>query len=231
MTAEAAIAESINQFRDEILYYARLHFAMESPLDIQTLANWARLYIADQEEQTLTTLNLNGSFETRELECTPGVTYNLPAVPDAVISHIQVISSRLSEIRLKAFLCLSMAHFRLWQADEDLTRSNFLHALQSFQSAVFNLSEGMSTLGIEWDGSLSRLIRSNTARKGGIATAENTGSRRRRTMIREIWSSGKYTARDVCAEQECGALGMSFSAARKALRNTPEPNPWPAMNG
>jgi hypothetical protein len=37
--------------------------------------------------------------------------------------------------------------------------------------------------------------------------------------IIEIWKSGKYSNRDLCAEQECAALGLSFSTARKALRN------------
>lgn len=49
------------------------------------------------------------------------------------------------------------------------------------------------------------------------------GSRDKRENIRTIWASGKYTSRDLCAEQECSALGMSFSVARKALRNTPDP--------
>lgn len=49
------------------------------------------------------------------------------------------------------------------------------------------------------------------------------GSRSKQEKIREIWASGKYSSRDICAEQECAALGMSFSAARKALRNTPDP--------
>lgn len=49
-------------------------------------------------------------------------------------------------------------------------------------------------------------------------------SRGKQDQIKEIWASGKYTTRDICAEQECAALDMSFSAARKALRNTPEPN-------
>jgi hypothetical protein len=50
------------------------------------------------------------------------------------------------------------------------------------------------------------------------------GSRDKRLQIREIWSSGKYSSRDICAEQECAALGMSFSSARKALRGTPNPS-------
>lgn len=49
------------------------------------------------------------------------------------------------------------------------------------------------------------------------------GSREKQDRIRKAWASGKYTTRDICAEEEYAALGMSFSAARKALRNTPEP--------
>lgn len=49
------------------------------------------------------------------------------------------------------------------------------------------------------------------------------GSRDLRERMREIWASGKYTSRDRCAEEECGALGIAFSTARKALRNTSEP--------
>lgn len=49
------------------------------------------------------------------------------------------------------------------------------------------------------------------------------GSRDKVNQMRTIWSEGKYTSRDICAEQECAALDMSFSAARKALRGTPDP--------
>jgi hypothetical protein len=49
------------------------------------------------------------------------------------------------------------------------------------------------------------------------------GSREKKERIREIWATGKYTSRDICAEQECANLDMSFSVARKALRNTPNP--------
>lgn len=47
------------------------------------------------------------------------------------------------------------------------------------------------------------------------------GSRQKVAAIRAIWQSGKYSARDLCALEECDALGMSFSAARKALINVP----------
>jgi hypothetical protein len=50
------------------------------------------------------------------------------------------------------------------------------------------------------------------------------GSRDKQSDIRALWASGKFKSRDFCAEQECAGLNMSFSAARKALRNTPEPS-------
>ncbi len=49
------------------------------------------------------------------------------------------------------------------------------------------------------------------------------GSRDKKNQIRAIWATGKYSSRDICAEQECSALGMSFKAARNALQNTPKP--------
>lgn len=49
------------------------------------------------------------------------------------------------------------------------------------------------------------------------------GSRDKQREIREKWATGNFSSRDICAEQECASLGMSFSSARKALRNTPDP--------
>lgn len=49
------------------------------------------------------------------------------------------------------------------------------------------------------------------------------GTREKRLAIQGAWASGKYESRDLCAEQECAHLDMSFSSARKALRNTPDP--------
>lgn len=49
------------------------------------------------------------------------------------------------------------------------------------------------------------------------------GSREKVQKIRQLWASGKYKSRDICAEQECAALDMSFATARKALRGTPAP--------
>jgi hypothetical protein len=70
----------------------------------------------------------------------------------------------------------------------------------------------------------SEAWRKQTARDAANARHDQPGgSRDKQRRIREIWASGKYSTRDLCAEEECEALGMSFSAARKALRNAPEP--------
>ena len=66
--------------------------------------------------------------------------------------------------------------------------------------------------------------REQTARKAANARHDQPGgSRDKQQQIREIWATGKYSSRDRCAEEECAALGMSYSTARKALRNTPDP--------
>jgi hypothetical protein len=50
------------------------------------------------------------------------------------------------------------------------------------------------------------------------------GSRERAKKICEMWATGTYTSRDICAEQEYDGLGYgSFKAARNALKNTPNP--------
>lgn len=49
------------------------------------------------------------------------------------------------------------------------------------------------------------------------------GSRDKQAKIRMMWASGTYRTRDECAETEGRKLGMKFSTARKALRNTPAP--------
>lgn len=49
------------------------------------------------------------------------------------------------------------------------------------------------------------------------------GSRWKTAEIRRLWQTGKYSSRDRCAEEECAGLDMSFSSARKALRNESEP--------
>ncbi|MFK5949319.1 MAG: hypothetical protein QM500_11195 [Methylococcales bacterium] len=50
------------------------------------------------------------------------------------------------------------------------------------------------------------------------------GSRDKQQKIRDIFATGKYkNNRTICAENEHDAIGMSYSAARKALNNTQDP--------
>ena len=66
--------------------------------------------------------------------------------------------------------------------------------------------------------------RSRNARAAANALHDQPGgSRAKKKRIREIWASGKYSSRNICAEQECAELNMSFSVARKALVNEPAP--------
>lgn len=60
------------------------------------------------------------------------------------------------------------------------------------------------------------------------------GSRDARTQLRAIWAQGNFSTRVDCAEQERGKFNgvkgkeLSLSQAIKYLRNTPDPDPWPA---
>lgn len=69
-----------------------------------------------------------------------------------------------------------------------------------------------------------KAVRSALALRAAEANhSKQGGSREKRKKIQDIWATGKYSSRSICAEQECAALGMSFDTARKALRNTPDP--------
>jgi len=72
-------------------------------------------------------------------------------------------------------------------------------------------------------------VGSHEWRKANAKAAANArhskpgGARDMQAAMRLRWQSGKYTSKDLCAEQECGSLGISFSAARRALKNAPRP--------
>lgn len=75
---------------------------------------------------------------------------------------------------------------------------------------------------------LSEII--TVARKRQATKASNSlhsqpgGSRDKQDKIRELWATGKYKSRTDCALKECSQIGMSYDAARKALRNVPTPS-------
>ncbi len=63
--------------------------------------------------------------------------------------------------------------------------------------------------------------RSEIASKAALAKHARMGFADRKRKLIEAWDSGRYTSKDRCAEEECGALGISYSVARKALTNKP----------
>jgi hypothetical protein len=90
------------------------------------------------------------------------------------------------------------------------------------KNAVLRLVEGDTRQPVPCVGSVA--WRKQTAKAAANARHDRPGgSRDKQRQIREIWATGKYSSRDLCAEEECAALGISFSTARKALRNAPKP--------
>ena len=74
--------------------------------------------------------------------------------------------------------------------------------------------------------------RSENARAAAHARHRQPGgSVAKQDKVREIWASGKYKSRDACARNECDAIGMSYSTARKALIRMPEPKRADASRG
>ncbi len=67
----------------------------------------------------------------------------------------------------------------------------------------------------------------DASRRGKIGAnalhSKANGTREKRAAIQAIWASGKYTSRDICADEEWAGLKMSRSTARKALIGQPDP--------
>lgn len=109
-----------------------------------------------------------------------------------------------------------------------------LDYLPSLEEALFPLSEveAIEANDLEVASETSATPNLNTkewhhqnARKAAEARHNQSGgSREKRDKIRAIWASGKYSSRNICAEEECAALGMAHTTARKALIGTPEPS-------
>lgn len=95
----------------------------------------------------------------------------------------------------------------------------FVHAYQALFYAT-KLQAGASLSADD----IAKAARVALAMKGAEAKhSKPGGTRSKQEAIRAIWATGKYTSREICAEQEAAGLNMSFATARKALRNTPQP--------
>lgn len=76
-----------------------------------------------------------------------------------------------------------------------------------------------------------KIVEKDTKSQSGshAANVKHEEGNKRREEIRAIWAEGKYSSRSDCAEQEwCYLEFGSYDTARKALKNTPNPSPWPA---
>lgn len=103
--------------------------------------------------------------------------------------------------------------------EPDKDAFNIGEILKRFGSACHNAGV---FAGGDW--SVEVLFRERSKNGADKLHSKPGGSREKVEKIRAAWATGKYDSRDVCAEQECAAIGMSFSTARKALRNIPKPS-------
>lgn len=108
----------------------------------------------------------------------------------------------------------------------DKVTGSQLEACEKWAESCQNLARIECELADLFKDELSARVQSAKERGKKAADALHSapgGSRTKQQAMRDAWATGKCTSRDRCAEEECGALDMSFSAARKALRNTPDP--------
>jgi hypothetical protein len=127
-----------------------------------------------------------------------------------------------------AAMAIYSAQITAAQAREALTLGDtFLtHRLMNrAQSALLNaLGQRLGIALGQIDGAASGARRATAIKAAEARHSKPDGTREKRAQMQAIWATGKYSNRDLCAEQECEALGISFSTARKALRGAPEPS-------
>lgn len=88
--------------------------------------------------------------------------------------------------------------------------------------AVSELFLSAVSIGLDIAGTPMAQFFSENGKKG--ADVRHAASRERAEKIREIWATGKYSTKDICAEEEYAGLGFNtFRAARDALKGTPDP--------
>jgi hypothetical protein len=147
----------------------------------------------------------------------PRDAINFPNVPDE--STIAELVKVLPEILLIA----NDTQTNLWDAYRQAKAAQQCTDGGDFQEAMRCAVNMASSLVRGATGAIAD-TRSQKARQSADALHDaQGGSRNKQKAIRALWASGKFTSRDRCAEEECAQLGMSFAAARRALRNTPDP--------
>lgn len=118
---------------------------------------------------------------------------------------------------------LALKEARLTELKRELVRIGaevFVPTIESFTEdqlaliSIANVKNKHDIGTVEWRSEVATIAANALHDKPG-------GSRDKRRQIQDIWTTAKYATKDVCAEQECAQLNMSFSSARRALRNIP----------
>jgi len=154
------------------------------------------------------------------------------------VAEIQTAESRMARIK-EEFLAVGeqLTEVELYRAaiidmEEELKNAIANEFLEKLESKNYLFIMGMERIPAEVvvrvlamaSEKALKNARSEQASKGGKKKSINSGIPDKKEELRKIWASGKYSSRDLCAEQEWAELKFKgFSTARKALRSTPEP--------
>ncbi len=148
-------------------------------------------------------------------------TQNLVPLDQRTLASIAA-GALLESVRMRS----TFVNFLHAMYHRDKAMGSRLEAYEKRAASSQNLARIERELADLFKDELRSRVEAAKARGKAAADARHSkegGSRDMQASIREIWATGKYTSRDLCAEEECGALGVSFSAARRALRNTDDP--------
>lgn len=181
---------------------------------LMKIGEWWRLVVIAKFYSDDVELSDQELFLLREGEKLWYLSQGAPNLPD---EKTEVIRDAINADRLEADIALGLCcciRITNFICNEKEAVILFRIACERFAYAVANPESPEQS---------AKLARMSLAKLGAEALhSKPGGSREKKESIRRIWASGKYTSRDICAEQECGALNWSFSAARRALRNTPD---------
>ena len=159
----------------------------------------------------------------------------LEAIPTGLYSDQDLIKiNQQADRYLERIEFLNLSHQRLqemmamqWaKAEFFLEKLKSEQELSAAEAGSIALQLTTSLVPFVFDYMEKTITKKNKERGKQAADARHSqpgGSRDKQHQMRQIWASGKYSSKDICAEQECAALGVAFSTARKALRNAPLP--------
>jgi hypothetical protein len=203
--AESALDSQLEALHMRFLAFAEASRAGYDHEKLIGIGNWQRIVMLDRTEGGDQYLSCSDSALLLKAD---GVSYVL----DGDQTNFDWIAADVSE-RLVGFGL--HVYVRVIAGEASVNEAMHLFGLAS--EIMGSLS--FRNLSQNGDDALANLARF----AANVRHSKPGGSREKRKAIQEIWKTGKYTSRDICAEQECAVLEMSFSSARKALRGTADP--------